>query len=135
MKITIETSINANLQTVWDAWTKPEHITQWNFASPDWQCPTAMNDLKPGGNFSYRMEAKDGSMGFDFYGTYDAVIEHKLISITLADTRTVVVQFNSEGSTTIVSETFEAEDEHSAEQQRDGWQAILDNFKAHVESL
>jgi uncharacterized protein YndB with AHSA1/START domain len=135
MKITISITINSDIKTVWDAWTNPLHITKWNFASDDWHCPSATNTLKPGGTFSYRMEAKDGSMSFDFEGSYDEVILHERITFSLVDDRIVEVEFSTDGSLTTVSETFEAEDDHTAEQQRAGWLAILVNFKKHVESI
>ena len=135
MKITIKSTIDAPIETVWKAWTNPEHITQWNFASDEWHCPSATNDLKSGGVFSYRMEAKDGSMGFDFEGTYQTVIEQELITFSLGDDRLVEVRLSSDGSSTILSETFEAEGSNTAEQQRAGWSAILENFKKHVEGL
>ncbi|MBO6794103.1 MAG: SRPBCC family protein [Balneolaceae bacterium] len=135
MKISISTTVNAPIETVWNAWTAPEHITSWNFASDEWQCPTATNDLRVGGTFSSRMEAKDGSMGFDFEGTYTQVDRHKLIAYKLADDRIVRIEFHTDGNSTKVTEHFDTEDTHTAEQQRDGWQAILDNFKSYTESL
>ncbi len=135
MNISISTTVNAPIETVWNAWTSPEHITNWNFASDEWHCPTATNDLRVGGTFSSRMEAKDGSMGFDFEGTYTQVEHHKLIAYKLADDRTVRIEFTTDGSSTTVTEYFDTEDTHTAEQQRDGWQAILDNFKTYTESL
>ncbi|WP_343844498.1 SRPBCC family protein [Bowmanella denitrificans] len=134
MKITIETLVNASLAQVWQAWTTPEHITQWNFAIDTWCCPRAENQLVVGGAFNYRMEAKDGSMGFDFCGTYTVVEPQKLIRFNLGDEREVSVAFLPTEQGIKVTETFEAEDENSAEQQRQGWQGILDNFKAHVEA-
>lgn len=132
--ITIEVSLNLPIEKVWDAWTKPEHITNWNFASEDWHCPRAENDVRTGGKFSSRMEAKDGSMGFDFAGTYDEVIEHELITYTLGD-RKVRVTFVPLGFATLVREEFEPENENSLELQKNGWQSILDNFKKYAESL
>lgn len=134
MKITIETLVNASLAQVWHAWTTPEHITQWNFAIDTWCCPRAENQLVVGGAFNYRMEAKDGSMGFDFCGTYTVVEPQKLIRFNLGDEREVCVAFLPTEQGIKVTETFEAEDENSAEQQRQGWQGILDNFKAYVEA-
>ena len=133
--ITVETTIDAPVEKVWEGFTKPEHITKWNFPADTWQCPTAENDLREGGKFSYRMEAKDGSYGFDFGGVYDDVEENAIIEYTLGDGRTAVVSFMPEGDKTRVVETFEAETQNSTEMQRDGWQAILDNFKKHVESM
>ena len=134
-KITVETSVDAPLEKVWKSWTEPEHIVHWNFASDDWQSPTAKNDLKKGGTFNYRMEAKDGSMGFDFGGIYDDVKENELIEYTMGDGRKVQVRFSGSGNQTKVIETFEAETTHSEELQKGGWQAILDNFKKHTESF
>ncbi|MBG9377638.1 SRPBCC family protein [Panacibacter sp. DH6] len=131
--ITIETIVHAPLEKVWDYFTSPAHITQWNNASEDWHTPTASNDLKVGGSFSYRMEAKDGSFGFDFGGVYDAVEEHALIAYTLGDNRQVTVIFTADGNSTKVQESFEAETMHSVEMQQAGWQAILDNFKKYTE--
>lgn len=135
MKITIETTIQSPVEKVWECWTSPEHIVNWNFASDDWSCPTAQNDLKPGGKFVYRMEAKDGSMGFDFSGTYDEVIEHERIVYTLDDERKVEIIFEYDENQVRLIESFEAEDIHTAEQQRAGWQMILENFKEYVEGL
>lgn len=135
MQITISTTVNAPIERVWAAWTTPAEITRWNFASTDWHCPAAALDLSPGGTFSYRMEAKDGSMGFDFEGTFTEVEPMKLIRFRLGDERAVTVSFSeSKGGNVIVEETFEADDEHSGEQQRQGWQAILENFRVHVEA-
>ena len=133
-KISIKTVVNAPVDKVWRYWTDPKHITRWNFASPDWHSPSAENDLRENGRFSYRMEAKDGSHGFDFEGAYDKVEPHKRISYTMDDGRKADVQFQEDGNSTIVDETFDAEPTHSLEMQKTGWQAILDNFKAHVEN-
>lgn len=134
-QITIEVNIKRPIDQVWHAWTNPEAIPRWNFASDDWFCPHATNDLKSGGRFSWRMEAKDGSFGFDFSGTYTSVIPHQLIVSLLDDDRTVSISFiEKEGSVRVV-ETFEAEATNSLDLQRTGWQAILDNFKKYVESL
>jgi uncharacterized protein YndB with AHSA1/START domain len=133
-EITVETTVNAPIEKIWESFTKPEHITKWNFAADSWQCPNAENDLQKGGNFSYRMEAKDGSFGFDFGGTYDEVEENKRIAYTIADGRKVEVKFIPEGNKTRVIETFEAENQNDIEMQRGGWQAILDNFRKHTES-
>ena len=132
MKITVETKTVAPLAEVWRAYTTPEDIKQWNAASEDWHTTAATVDLREGGAFSSRMEAKDGSMGFDFAGTYTKVVEHKLIESTFGD-RTLVVEFLPAHGTVTVRETFDAETTHTVEQQRAGWQAILDNFKKHVE--
>ena len=132
--ISIQVQIDRPVATAWQVWTTPEHITQWNFASDEWQCPSAQNDLKVGGQFNYRMEAKDGSMGFDFKGVYDDVIPGKNINYHLLDGRKVWVSFEEKDGGTLLKETFEAEDQNSAEMQRQGWQAILNNFKDHAES-
>jgi len=132
--ITVETSVKAPVEKVWEYWTKPEHITRWNNASDDWHTPHAENDLRPGGSFIYRMEAKDGSFGFDYGGVYDTITPNKNIAYTIGDGRKVQVVFTPEGDTTRVVETFEAENTHSIEMQRGGWQSILDNFKKHAEA-
>jgi len=132
--ITVSTDIAAPLSKVWDMWTKAEHITNWNFASPEWHCPSAINDLQPGGRFSWRMEAKDGSMGFDFEGTYDEVMEYERISYILGDGRKVMITINATDGGVQLTETFEAEKINSEELQQAGWQAILNNFKKYVES-
>ena len=133
MMITVETEIESTLDSVWEAWTTPEAITQWNFASNDWCCPSATNDLKPGGEFVWRMEAKDGSMGFDFTGTYDIIENGKTISYKMTDGRKVVINFVKDGDRVKLTEAFEAEGTNSDEMQRTGWQAILVNFKNYVE--
>ena len=133
-KITVQATVNAPVEKVWNYWTTPEHIKKWNNASPDWHTPRAENDLKVGGKFLSRMEAKDGSFGFDFHGTYDAVVNLKLIAITLGDDRKLEINFTSYGNETTVIETFEAETENSVELQKGGWQAILNNFKKYTES-
>ena len=131
--ITVGNTINAPIEMVWDFWTTPTHIIQWNNASDDWHTPHAENDLQVGGKFLSRMEAKDGSFGFNFIGTYDEVEENKAIVYTLEDGRKVKVNFVDERNVTKVIESFEAEDENSVELQQGGWQAILDNFKKYVE--
>lgn len=132
--ITIENVISAPVEKVWEYWTNPEHITKWSFASDDWHTPWAKNDLKPGGSFSSRMEAKDGSMGFEFGGVYDVVTENDYIEYTLGDGRKVKVTFTPQGDKTNIVESFDAESENSIEMQKGGWQAVLDNFKKYVES-
>lgn len=131
---TVQTTIHASLAKAWEFWTTPEHIMQWNNASDDWHTTNAQNDLRKGGNFSSRMEAKDGSFGFDFGGTYDEVIVHELIAYTLGDGRKVKVTFESHGDETNIVEIVEAENENPIEMQQVGWQAILDNFKRYTES-
>lgn len=132
--ITIETIVNAPATKVWECWTKPEHFTQWNNASDDWHTPHATNDLRVGGKFTSRMEAKDGSFGFDFEGIYDEVKDLEVIAYHLTDARTVRVTFTAMSNQTKVTETFDAETETPIEMQRGGWQAILDNFKKYVET-
>ncbi len=132
--ITVESTINAPVEKVWETWTKQEHITRWCNASDDWHAPKAENDVRAGGNFSTRMEAKDGSMGFDFGGVYDAVTKNEYIEYTLGDGRKVSVTFTPQGDQTNVVESFEAENTHSIEMQQFGWQAILDNFKKYTEA-
>ncbi len=133
-KIKIETTIAADPKKVWAFWTKPEHITKWNFATDDWQCPSAENDLRVGGRYRARMEAKDGSFGFDFEAIYDQVVDRKKITYTMTDGRQATTEFEQIGATTKVSTTFDAELENPIEMQRDGWQAILNNFKKYSES-
>ena len=133
MKITIETSVHAPIDRVWAAWNDPRAIEQWNAASPDWHTPRTSVDLREGGKFCTRMEARDGSVGFDFEGTYTLVAPQRLIEYTLGDGRKVRVEFIPVANGITVRESFDAEDSHSAEQQRQGWQAILDNFARHVE--
>lgn len=132
--ITVESTINAPVAQVWTLWTSPEHIKNWNTASEDWHTTHAENDLRAGGSFSSRMEAKDGSFGFDFNGSYDAVNLHEHIAYTIADGRKVTIAFSGSGNTTKITETFEAENTNPLDMQRGGWQAILDNFKKYAES-
>jgi uncharacterized protein YndB with AHSA1/START domain len=133
-KVTVETTVSAPVQKVWKLWSEPEHITKWNSASEDWHTPRAENDLRTGGKFSSRMEAKDGSFGFDFGGMYNNVVTNELIEYTMEDNRTVSVRFTANGNETTVTETFDAENQNPVEMQRMGWQAILDNFKKYVEA-
>jgi len=132
--VTVESTINAPVEKVWQYWSAPEHITQWCQASDDWHAPHAENDLRTGGNFKTTMAAKDGSFSFDFEGVYDRVDEHKAIEYTVADGRKVIVQFIPEGGQTRVVEEFEAENTNPVEMQKGGWQAILDNFKKYAEN-
>lgn len=134
MKITIEATVAAPIEAVWKAWTSPADIQQWNAASDDWHCPRAVIDLKPGGRFTYRMEARDGSMGFDLEGTFKNIVPNERIDFALDDERHVSVEFSGGDERVTVRESFEAESTHSIEQQRQGWQAILDRFAQHVES-
>ena len=131
--ITVQTKVNAPAEKVWKLWTTPENIEKWNSASDDWCTPHAENDLRTGGSFNYRMEAKDGSTGFDFGGVYNKVNPDKLIECTLGDGRKLIINFEAIGNETKVVESFEAESENSVELQRNGWQAILDNFKRYAE--
>ncbi|MCD6064115.1 MAG: polyketide cyclase [Flavipsychrobacter sp.] len=131
--VTVETTVKAPVDKVWQYWTTPVHIMQWNNASEDWHTPSATNDLRSGGSFTCRMEAKDGSFGFDFGGTYDEVVPNKRIAYAMGDGRRVTVDFTDNGNETKVSETFDAETENPVDMQRAGWQAILDNFKRYTE--
>ncbi|KQS36745.1 SRPBCC family protein [Pedobacter sp. Leaf194] len=131
--ITIEAAINAPVEKVWEYWNNPEHIKNWAFASPEWHAPNAANDLRVGGNFSTTMAARDGSMSFEFGGTYTTVEEHKLIQYVLADGRQVKIVFEADGEQTRIAETFDPETTNPLEMQRGGWQAILDNFKKLAE--
>src|SRR6185369_3376508 len=132
--ITVENTVNASVEKIWKFWTGVDHITKWNSASEDWHTPRATNDLRTGGKFTSRMEAKDGSMGFDFGGTYSDVKPNQFIAYTMDDGRKVSVAFSSSNNITKVIETFEAETINSIELQRAGWQSILDNFKKYTES-
>ena len=133
MQITVETTIAAPISTVWSLYNTPEHIKNWNAASDDWHTTTSAVDLREGGAFSSRMEAKDGSMGFDFAGNFTKIIEHALIEYTFGD-RKATIQFADTAEGVKLSITFEAETTYSTEQQQQGWQAILNNFKRYVES-
>lgn len=133
--ITIAASVNAPIEKVWECWTTPKHIMQWNQASPDWHCPASSVDLKVGGKFSSTMAAKDGSFSFDFWGTYNDILENELIMATLGDGRMWKTTFASNGDVTEVVESFEAESQNPAEMQQAGWQAILNSFKQYTENL
>ncbi len=133
-RITVAAEINAPLEKVWNAWSNPEAIKQWNQASADWHTTEAENDLSEGGQFRYHMAAKDGSAGFDLKGTYVAIDEFEYIEYKLEDGRQVGISFNEEDGVTSVTETFEAENQHSPELQQQGWQAIMNSFKQFVES-
>lgn len=133
MKITVEARIKAPVAKVWAAYTTPEDIVQWNTASDDWHTTKSTVDLRPGGAFSSRMEAKDGSFGFDFEGTYTAVVPHQRIEYTFGD-RSGTVEFEESDEVVTVRSTFDAETEHPIEQQRFGWQSILNRFAQHVEA-
>lgn len=133
MKITVETTVAAPIAAVWKAYTSPADIMQWNAASDDWHTPSATVDLREGGAFSSRMEARDGSMGFDFAGTYTKIVEHKLIAYAFGD-RTAEVAFTPGPKGVQVRVSFDPEQENSPELQQQGWQSILDSFKRHVEA-
>ncbi|MFT3720971.1 SRPBCC family protein [Pseudorhodoferax sp.] len=134
MDITIETLVKAPLARVWSAWNDPRAIERWNAASPDWHTPRASVDLREGGRFSTRMEARDGSEGFDFEGIYTRVEPQRLIEYTMNDQRRVRVEFQASAGGTTVRETFDADDTYTPEQQREGWQAILDSFARYAEA-
>lgn len=134
INITVEATVNAPVEKVWNFWTSPEHIIKWNSPSEDWHTPKAENDLRVGGSFTSRMEAKDGSFGFDFGGVYDEVKTHELVTYTLGDGRKVEIQFTANGDSTTITESFDTESENPVEMQRAGWQAILDNFKKYTET-
>ena len=132
--ITVETIVHKPVESVWKYWTEPQHIMQWNNASDDWHTPHAENDLRVGGKFVSRMEAKDGSFGFDFGGVYDEVSLNESIAYTLGDGRKVKVAFIRQDNDTRIIESFEAEETNAIEMQQAGWQAILDNFKKYAET-
>ncbi|MCP9915973.1 SRPBCC family protein [Cyanobium sp. ATX 6F1] len=134
MQITIEVNVSAPIEEVWSAWTSPADIQQWNAASEEWHCPSAEIDLNPGGKFSYRMEAKDGSMGIDLEGTFTKIVLNELIEFALEDQRLVAVEFAESDESVTVRESFDAESTNSGELQRQGWQAILVRFARHVEA-
>ncbi|HMW40292.1 MAG: SRPBCC domain-containing protein [Saprospiraceae bacterium] len=133
--ITVTTHINAPLDKVWQCWTDCTHITHWNFASDDWHCPKAVHDFMEGGRFAYTMSAEDESFSFDYSGLFTNIVPHKSIALLLDDGRKVEISFEVNGSATQVTERFEPEQENPVEMQRMGWQAILDNFKQHVEGV
>jgi len=134
VQITISTEVLVSVDMAWEAWTNPAHIVAWNHASDDWYCPKASNDLRVAGTFSATM-AKDGSFSFDFEVVYNRVEPRKCLSYSLADDRKVLIQFDQIPAGTLVTEVFDAEHLHPVEMQRAGWQAILDNFKKHAESI
>lgn len=133
MKIAVETTVRAPVAAVWKAYSSPEDIVQWNAASDDWHTTRSDVDLRPGGKFCSRMEAKDGSFGFDFEGTYTNVVPYRLIEYAFGD-RKAKVEFSESAAGVTVRVSFDSEEAHSIEQQRDGWQAILNRFKRHVEA-
>ena len=130
--ISIQALVDAPREQAWKCYSTPKHIEQWNFASEDWRCPRVSNDLRVGGSFNYRMESVDGAAGFDFEGRYTRVEPQRLIEYELADKRKVVTEFSDADGGTRVEQRFDAEDEHSAEQQRAGWQAILDRYARYA---
>lgn len=132
--ITIQTTISAPMEKVWEYWTNPEHITKWAFASDDWEAPHAENDVREGGKFLTRMQAKDGSAGFDFVGTYTSVENHGHIAYTMGDGRKVRADFEETPEGVVVTQTFDPEGENPIEMQQQGWQSILDNFKKVFEA-
>ncbi|MBL7955552.1 MAG: SRPBCC family protein [Flavobacteriales bacterium] len=132
-RITVSALVNKPVADVWNTWTDPKHIMQWNAATDDWHCPKAENDLRTGGKFSSTMAARDGSFSFDFEGVYDDVQTHKRIAYTMADGRSCEILFTEENGGTRVAESFDAESQNPVEMQRGGWQAILDRFKAYAE--
>ena len=132
--VTVQTTVDVPVEKVWEYWTAPEHITKWNNASDDWHTTRSENDLRVGGIFLSRMEAKDGSIGFDFEGVYEKVIPNETIVYVLGDGRKVRIDFTRNGSGSKIVETFNTENVHSEEQQRTGWQNILDNFKRYTEA-
>jgi uncharacterized protein YndB with AHSA1/START domain len=134
-RVTVQAVVQAPVEKVWKIWSEPEHITKWNQASETWHSPRAENDLRVGGKFLTRMEAKDGSMGFDFGGVYDVVKLHEEISYTMGDGRRVDITFTGQGNETKIVEIFDAESTHSIEMQQAGWQAIMDNFKSYAEQF
>ena len=133
--ITVEAIIEAPIEVVWNLWTNPEHVKHWNFASADWHCPKATSEFMIGGEFHYIMAAKDGSVDFDFCGTFTKILDQSFIEIFLEDGRALNIQFESEGDTTRIIETFEPEEVNSLELQKQGWLAILTNFKKYTEGV
>lgn len=134
MKITVETPVHAPIARVWDTWNDPEDIVRWNSAQDDWHTTRSTVDLREGGRFLSRMEAKDGSMGFDFEGTYTRIVPHETIEYRMGDGREVAVEFIQQDGRVLVRTTFDAESENPPEMQREGWQAISDNFGRYVEA-
>ena len=134
-QVVIESLVNRPRQLVWTCYNQPEHIVKWNFASEDWRCPRAEVDLRAGGRLNSRMEAKDGSFGFDFEAIYDEVLDGVLVAYTLSDGRQVQTTFEDSGAATRVTTRFDAESQNPVDMQRAGWQAILDNFARYVESI
>lgn len=132
--ISIKAHSQASIQTVWDCFTQAQHVTGWNFASDDWFCPTAQNDLHPGGRFSYRMEARDGSFGFDLEGQFDTIEAPALLTYHFNDNRRIAVRFTAKATGTLIEQDFEPESQNPRELQEQGWQAILNNFAAYCDA-
>lgn len=133
-KITVQATIASEIKKVWDYYTNPSHIVNWNFATDDWHCPWAKNDMRPGGKYTARMEAKDGSFGFEFGAIYDSIADYKNFTYTMGDERQVTVTFEDKGGKTQVTVTFDPENQNPIEMQKGGWQAILDNFAKYTEA-
>jgi uncharacterized protein YndB with AHSA1/START domain len=133
--ITVQVIVSGSIERVWELWTSATHVIKWNNASDDWHTPYAENDLKVGGKFKYVMASKDGTMSFDFEGVYTNIKEHSLIAYEMADGRKVEIVFEKEAKGVKVIESFDPETENSDEMQKNGWQAILDNFKKYVEMM
>ena len=132
--ITVDTTIKASPEKVWKYYNEPTHITAWNSASDDWHTPSSSNDLRVGGRFTHRMEARDGSQGFDFSGVYDEVVENKHIAYTMDDGRKATVDLEDDGETTKVTVVFDVENEYPLDFQKEGWQSILNAFKTYTEA-
>lgn len=132
--ITVETTVKSDINKIWNTWTQPKHIKKWNSPSDDWHTPKTENDLRKDGRFNSRMEAKDGSFGFDYPGIYDEVVPNQKIKYTIDDGRKVEITFEQHNDRVLVTEVFEPESQNSVDMQQQGWQAILDNFKTYVES-
>ena len=135
MKITLNESVNASIDTVWNAWLTPEHVVNWNFASHDWHCSKAEVDATEGGRFKYLMEEKDGGGGFDFEGEFTKVEPKRALAYTITDGRLVTVDFEDKGESVDITQTFETEEHLAEAEQRQGWQNILSNFKQYAEQL
>lgn len=131
--VTVSAQVSVPADAAWRYFTEPTSITEWNFASPDWWCPRAQNDVRPGGTFSYRMESRDGAMGFDYEGTFVAVEPHRRLHLALGPDREVIVEFEPNAAGTEVRQSFTPEGEFPVEYQQAGWQAIMDNYRVHVE--
>ena len=133
-KVIIQANVSANIKKAWEYYTQPAHITKWNFATDDWMCPDASNDMRIGGKYIARMEAKDGSFGFDFEAVYNEISDGEKFTYIMPDNREVNVIFNQNGDATEVTVKFDAETENPIELQREGWQSILNNFKKYTET-